>query len=191
MERSLAMTREVLGTEHIEYAESLNVYASMLSTARRHSAADRAFQEALAILRRIERPSDPDFVEGVLREILNDYASHLLRRDPAGGVAAAQQALTLLDEAITVGDPDGYGVEQVMLNRAEAQRRLGDRAAARHTLTGLVDRCQEAGRGEPSLVLLDALAQLAEVLRELGHPGHAEVLRRAYEVDAALAGPPR
>nr|WP_240964128.1 tetratricopeptide repeat protein [Streptomyces sp. C1-2] len=71
-----------------------------------------------------------------------------------------------------------------MLNRAEALRRLGRHEEARAELERLVAACEEWD--EPTLLLFAALVGLAEVLDDLGDPRHAQVLRRAHEVDDLL-----
>jgi hypothetical protein len=74
----------------------------------------------------------------------------------------------MLDEAENVTRPGGYGTEQIMLNRADALRRLGRPEDARQVPEQLVALCEEWD--EPTLLLFAALVDLAEVLTDLGAP---------------------
>lgn len=184
MERALAVEEGRVDGDH---AQTLNLYASLLAGAGHVRKAAAAFDDALATARRAHRDTGSDEDAGAVVMVLNDYSVHLLHHSPEQGTTAqgvARDVLALLDEAESLGPPGGYGTEQIMLNRAEALRRLGRHEEARAELERLVAACEEWD--EPTLLLFAALVGLAEVLDDLGDPRHAQVLRRAHEVDDLL-----
>lgn len=184
MERALAVEEGRVDGDH---AQTLNLYASLLAGAGHVRKAAAAFDDALATARRAHRDTGSDEDAGAVVMVLNDYSVHLLHHSPEQGTTAqdvARDVLALLDEAESLGPPGGYGTEQIMLNRAEALRRLGRHEEARAELERLVAACEEWD--EPTLLLFAALVGLAEVLDDLDDPRHAQVLRRAHEVDDLL-----
>ncbi|WP_329254846.1 hypothetical protein OG223_29145 [Streptomyces sp. NBC_01478] len=171
-----------------DHAQTLNLYASILESAGRSQQADEAFRQALDIARHSHQDSGDEEDAETLVMVLNDYSVHLLHHAPEQGVSAKSQAaevLRLLDEAETAGRTGGYGTEQIMLNRAEALRRLDRPEDATRVLEDLIALCEQWD--EPTLLLFAALANLAEILATLGDPRHGEVLRRAHEIDDLLA----
>jgi tetratricopeptide (TPR) repeat protein len=171
-----------------DHAQTLNLYASILESAGRSQQADEAFRQALDIARHSHQDSGDEEDAETLVMVLNDYSVHLLHHAPEQGVSAKSQAaevLRLLDEADTAGRTGGYGTEQIMLNRAEALRRLDRPEDATRVLEDLIALCEQWD--EPTLLLFAALANLAEILATLGDPRHGEVLRRAHEIDDLLA----
>jgi tetratricopeptide (TPR) repeat protein len=184
MERALAAEA---GRTDGDHAQTLNLYASLLAGAGRTRQAAGAFDDALTTARRAHRDTGADEDAEALVMVLNDYSVHLLHHSPEQGTTAratAEDVLAMLAEAQTLGPPGGYGTEQIMLNRAEALRRLGRHEEARGELERLVAACEEWD--EPTLLLFAALVGLSEVLDDLGDPRHEEVLRRAHEVDDLL-----
>ncbi|WP_149830797.1 tetratricopeptide repeat protein [Streptomyces tailanensis] len=185
VERALAVEANRSDADH---AQTLNLYASILESAGRPRDADEAFRQSIAIARRCHEDTGSEEDAEALAMVLNDYSVHLLRHAPEKGTSAravAGDVLRMLDEAENVTRPGGYGTEQIMLNRADAMRRLGRPEDARQVLEQLVALCEEWD--EPTLLLFAALVDLAEVLNGLGDPRHEEVLRRAHEVDDFLA----
>jgi tetratricopeptide (TPR) repeat protein len=171
-----------------DHAQTLNLYASILESAGRSRQAEEAFRQALDIARRVHEDTADEEDGEALAMVLNDYSVHLLRHAPEQGTSArtvAGDVLRMLDEAENVSRPGGYGTEQIMLNRADALRRLDRPEEACQVLEQLVPLCEEWD--EPTMLLFAALVALAEVLSDLGDPRHEEVLRRAHEVDDLLA----
>ncbi|MBK3577825.1 hypothetical protein JHN63_29305 [Streptomyces sp. MBT65] len=171
-----------------DHAQTLNLYASILESAGRSQQADEAFRQALTIARHSHQDSGDEEDAETLVMVLNDYSVHLLHHAPEQGASAKSQAaevLRLLEEAETAGRTGGYGTEQIMLNRAEALRRLDRPEDATRVLEDLIALCEQWD--EPTLLLFAALANLAEILAALGDPRHGEVLRRAHEIDDLLA----
>ncbi|MFG1808378.1 hypothetical protein [Streptomyces sp. NPDC049040] len=171
-------------TPHDEYAGALNLYASLLATAGQPERADEEFRHALAVARECHAAGGTQEDAAELASVLNDYAAHLMRHGGSGSEAATR-ALVLLAEAEQLTGPDAYGIEQILLNRADALRRLHRLEEARDILLPLVDLCEQWD--EPTYLLFAALADAADTLRDLGDPRHTDYLRRAHEVDDELA----
>ncbi|MFJ3894500.1 hypothetical protein [Streptomyces sp. NPDC090083] len=185
VERALAIEGNRLDADH---AQTLNLHASILESAGRSQQAGEAFRQALDIARRVHEDTADEEDGEALAMVLNDYSVHLLRHALEQGTSAhavAGDVLRMLDEAENVSQPGGYGTEQIMLNRADALRRLDRREEAREVLEQLVRLCEEWD--EPTMLLFAALVALAEVLSDLDDSRHEEVLRRAHEVDDLLA----
>ncbi|MFE7760913.1 hypothetical protein [Streptomyces sp. NPDC057438] len=184
VERALVIEANRSDADH---AQTLNLYASILESAGRLPQADEAYRQALAIARDVHEDTAAEEDAESLAMVLNDYSVHLLRHAPEQGTSAravAADVLRMLDEAENVSRPGGYGTEQIMLNRADALRRLGRLEDARGVLERLVALCEDWD--EPTMLLFAALVALAEVLSDLGDSRHEEVLRRAHEVDDLL-----
>ncbi|MEW2521033.1 hypothetical protein [Actinacidiphila alni] len=171
-------------TPHDEFAGALNLYASLLATAGQPERAGEEFRHALAVARECHAAGGTQEDAAELASVLNDYAAHLMRHG-GSGPEAATQALALLAEAEQLTGPDAYGTEQILLNRADALRRLHRLEEARDVLLSLVDLCEQWD--EPTYLLFAALADAADTLRDLGDPRHTDYLRRAHEVDDELA----
>lgn len=185
MDQSLQVTRDSLGTEHEEYAGSLNVKGNILEAWKRFAEADDAHREALRIIRRVAARRPEPAVLQTLVENLNDYAAFLLRDKPELLTDALTQALALLEEAHLHVDRGEYGWRQVEMNRAKALQRMGQLHRAEGIFRDLVIFCEEA-YGDPSYELSITLRDHAEILRELGSPQYDEVYLRAHEVDDAV-----
>jgi tetratricopeptide (TPR) repeat protein len=186
MDRSLEVTASSVGTEHEEYAGSLNIKGNLLGAMKRYGEAMQAHEEALAIIRRIAVARPVPEVIGTLVEVLNDSASDLLRHEAEDD---SRRALALLDEAEARVERGEYGWTEIRFNRAEVLRLLGRLEEAEAILRDLVVFSEHA-YGDPSLQLLAALANLAEVLGETGSSDYDAIFLRAHEVDDALQDEP-
>lgn len=180
-EESLTHVAAAFGPEHEAYAESLTVHADILAAGGRTAEADLALERSVAILRRVHAEERSDPVRGLLVEALNDRARLLLSR---GG--SPTPGRELLDEADRLLRQGEHGWTQVRLNLARACRADGDPKAARDHLEAVRDHCVARG-STPSTTLVAALADLAEVYRELGDRRANATLREAHRVDNALA----
>jgi tetratricopeptide (TPR) repeat protein len=186
MDHSLEVTARSVGTEHEEYAGSLNIKGNLLGAMKRYREATQTHGEALAIIRRLAAARPVPDVIGTLIEILNDSASELLRQKREN---ESRRALALLDDAEAHVERGEYGWTEIRFNRAEALRLLGRREEAEVILRELVE-FSERVYGDPSLQLFAALANLAEVLEEAGSPDYDPIFLRAHEVDDALQDEP-
>jgi tetratricopeptide (TPR) repeat protein len=186
MDQSLEVTARSVGTEHEEYAGSLNIKGNLLGAMKRYGEAMKAHDEALAIIRRVAAARPLPEVIGTLVEILNDAASDLLRQEKEDD---SRRALALLDDAEAHVERGEYGWTEIRFNRAEALRLLGHREEAKAILRDLVE-FSERVYGSPSLQLFAALANLAEVLEETESPDYDAIFLRAHEVDDALQDEP-
>jgi tetratricopeptide (TPR) repeat protein len=182
MDRSLEVTRDSLGVENNEYAGSLSIKGSILEESKRFTEAGEAHQQALTIIRKVMAHQPEPEVRQTLVEILNDYAAYLLRDKPGLPEDALNQAVALLDKALTQVERGAYGWRQVATNRAKALRRMGQLTVAEEAFRDLVAYCAQA-YGDPSYELSVALRDHAEVLKELGSSEYDEVYLRAHEVD--------
>ena len=188
MQQALDVKADASGTDDDEYAGSLNIFANILKGWKRYDEAEARHAEALATMRRVARRDGMDVAAPTLRDTLNDYAADLLHRPATAGPQARQRAVRaeeLLREALAITPPGTYGFEPMMLNLAVARRRQADLAGAAQILREQVAHC-ESRVGDPSMALFGVLAELAEVLDELGDPEAAAVLERAHDVDDAL-----
>ncbi len=169
---------------HDEYAAALNLYASVLAAAGQPERADKEFRRALAVARECHTVGGTQEDAAEVAMVLNDYATHLLRHG-GPGPEVAEWVLELLAEAEQLTGPDAYGIEQILLNRAGALRRLHHLEEARDVLLPLAERSERWGT--PTLIALAAFADAADTLRDLGDPRHTHYLRRAHEIDDQLS----
>jgi tetratricopeptide (TPR) repeat protein len=184
MDQSLQFHRERIGVDDEEYASSLSIKAAMLSSRGQHNEAEQTHRQALASIRAVLARRPEPYVGGKLVEILNDYATHLLRH-AAQFPAADDAAVALLDEALDHIRRGDYGWQQVTTNRAKAARKRGNLHEAETILRDLVQYCEQE-IGDPSYELFAALADLADVLKERGSPDYEAIYLRAHEVDDAI-----
>ncbi|WP_369258827.1 tetratricopeptide repeat protein [Streptomyces sp. R35] len=186
MGQSLEVTRASVGTDHEEYAGSLNILGSMLESWKRYEEAEAAHREALSIMRGLASRSSDSAVVQTLVEVLNDYAACLLREDnPARPPDADQRAADLLQEASALTRPGEHGWRQITANTGHALARAGRLQQAESRFREVVRYCEEH-HGDPSYELYAALRDLADVLHERGDPEAAQVYLRAHEVDDAV-----
>ncbi|MEU5549038.1 tetratricopeptide repeat protein [Micromonospora sp. NPDC047793] len=178
---SLSQVAETYGTDHETYAESLTIHGNILAAAGRTAEAGLVHEQAVEILRTLHTARPTGQIRGLLVAALNDLAAQLLS---TGGPAAA--GVELLAEANELVRRGEYGWAQVTMNLARACRAVGDAIGARDHLESVRDHCVKT-RQEQSITLICALADLAEVYKELGDSRAGPTLREAHRVDSASA----
>ena len=181
--RALAVTTQSVGTEHEEYATSLNFKGNILRAARRYVEAREAHNQALEVIRAVvgRRRTEGDLE--YMAEILNDYAITVLTHGNSS--TEMEYALSMLDEAVGLVSPDAHGWTQIMWNRAGALRDL-DRLEESASVWREVSDHAERYFGDPSERLLQILRHLAAVLNDLASPDADAVSRRADEMENVL-----
>jgi tetratricopeptide (TPR) repeat protein len=184
MDQSLQFHLERIGVNDEEYASGLSIKAAMLSARGQHEQAEQSHRQALDSIRAVLARRPEPYVEGKLVEILDDYATRLLR-NAAELQIADDTAVALLDEALGHLRRGDYGWQQVTTNRAKAAWRRGNLQEAETILRDLVHYCEQEF-GDPSYELFAALADLADVLKERGSPDYEATYLRAHEVDDAI-----
>lgn len=161
----LQITKEVLGTEHLDYVACLADVATVYSTMGNYSAAEELYAEVLAARTRLLENDHPDIAStldniGVLRFDQGNYTA---------AATAYQRALVIRKEALGERHPR-YAT--TLNNMAMLHKRRGDFAAAERMLRESLSVKEQLG--ENHIEYITSLTNVADVYMSKGDLAHAE-----------------
>ncbi|NMF84665.1 FxSxx-COOH system tetratricopeptide repeat protein [Nodosilinea sp. P-1105] len=188
---ALAMTKRLLGDEHLDVATSLHNLASLYDNQGRYGEAEPLFQDALAMTKRLLGEEHPDIATSLNNLAgLYDKQGRYGEAEPLYQNALAMYKRLLGDEhpdvarslnnlAVLYRNQGRYGETELLFQDALAmrQRLLGDEhpdvARSLNNLAGLYDNQGRYGEAEP--LYQDALAMTKRLLGD-EHPDVARSL---------------
>jgi serine/threonine-protein kinase len=183
LQQSLATRRRLLGSNHVDVAESLHGLAALAFQKGDFVTAEALYSEALDIDRRILGPESLE-----VGQILNDLAMTLQegKGDYDGALPLLEKSLAIKRAHLEPRDPD---LPQSLNNLGMVYYRKKDYAKAEPLLREALARFQEL-RGDDNADVSSGLNNVGLLLRAKGdYRGAADLHRRAVEIDRKVFGP--